>query len=82
MADALQRELKKYQELLPTLSSDEGKFAVIADDELVGIFESYGDALAAGYQKAVLKPFLVKQIAKTEVIAYFTRDTGSTECHI
>lgn len=43
------------------------------------MFGSYEDALSAGYADAGLKPFLVKQIAATEFVAYFTRDVDG-EC--
>ncbi len=74
MADLLERDLAKYRELLPTLTANEGKFALIYKGELKSVFNSYSDALAAGYDLAGLEPFLVKQIAATEYVAYFTRD--------
>jgi hypothetical protein len=74
MAETLKQELDTYKKILPTLSSDEGKHALIMGDELIGVFESYGDALVAGYARAGLKPFLIKRISATEIIAYFTRD--------
>jgi hypothetical protein len=74
MADTLERELKTYRRLLSTLAADEGKFVVIAGDALVGTYETYADALQAAYQRAGLRPFLVKRIAATEAISYFTRD--------
>jgi hypothetical protein len=53
---------------------DEGKYALIVDAELVGIFGTYEDALRAGYEKAKLAPFLVKKISGSETVAYFSRD--------
>ncbi len=76
----LEKELETYRGLLPSLSSEEGRFALIADDKLLGIFDTYGDALEAGYRLRELKPFLVKQIATYEVIANFSRDITRT-CH-
>lgn len=74
MADPLKPDLERYKELLPSLTASEGKFALIFERDLKGIFETYADALAAGYKVAGLKPFLVKRIATTEVVSYFTRD--------
>lgn len=74
MPDPLDQDLAKYKELLPTLTANEGKYALFYKADLKGIFESYSDALAAGYQAAGLEPFLVKRIAATEFVAYFTRD--------
>jgi hypothetical protein len=79
MSDPLEQDLKKYQELLPSLSASEGKFALIYGANLKGIYEAYADALAAGYKVAGLTPFLVKRINAVEVISYFTRDMGR-EC--
>ncbi len=76
MAD-LERDLAKYREVLPTLTASEGKFALFYKGELKGIFDSYPDALAAGYDLASLEPFLVKQIATTEYVAFFTRDINT-----
>jgi len=73
MADALRQELETYKKILPTLSDKEGQFALIFGEELVGVYESYADALKAGYDRAGLRPFLVKRISTTEVVAYFTR---------
>jgi len=80
MSDPLEQDLKKYQELLPSLTANEGKFALIYGAELKGIYEAYADALAAGYTAAGLNPFLVKRINQVEVNSYFTRDMRH-ECH-
>lgn len=74
MTEQLKREMEAYKRLLPGLAADEGKFALIVDDDLVGTFESYADALTSGYEKAGLHPFLVKRISSTEMVAYFSRD--------
>lgn len=37
---ALEKELAIYKSLLPTLKADEGKFALIEEDELLGTFDS------------------------------------------
>lgn len=70
----LEKELEAYERLLPTLLAQEGKFALIIGEELVGTYDSYNDALKEGYERAKLTPFLVKKISSTEMISYFTRD--------
>ena len=77
MAEALAQELATFKDLLPSLLKDEGKYAVIKGDKLIGVFDSYSDALSQGYKVAHLEPFLVKKIAGTETIAYFSRDVDS-----
>ena len=72
----LERELKTYESNLPKLLSKQGKYVLIHGDEIKGIFDSYEDALNSGYKQFALEPFLVKQIAPAERIAFFTRDIG------
>jgi len=69
----LERELGTFRRILPTLSGEEGRFALIAGDELLGSYDTYADALQAGYAKRGLEPFLVKQIIAVEVAANFSR---------
>jgi len=71
---ALEQEIKTYNEQLSELLQHEGKFVLIHDTEVAGFYDTYQDALKAGYEKYFLKPFLVKQIKAVEQIQYFTRD--------
>jgi hypothetical protein len=71
---ALEKELEVYQRELPKLLAQAGKFAVIFDDTVVGVFATYEDALQAGYAKAGLDPFLIKRIEATETVQCFTRE--------
>lgn len=71
---SLIKENEAYKKLLPTLLTEQGKYAVICEDSLIGIFESYEDALKLGYHECGIKPFLVKKILAEESISYFTRD--------
>ncbi len=68
-----QKELETYKRKLPDLAGSEGKFALISEGDVVGVFDSYGDALQTGYEKLGLKPFLVKQISTAEQIGFFSR---------
>lgn len=67
-------ELATYERKLPELLSDAGRFVLIKGSEIVGLFDSYQDAVTSGYQRFDLDEFFVKQIAPTEQIAFFTRD--------
>lgn len=71
---ALEREMKAYNDNLANLIDKSGKFAVIKDDVIDGVFDTYSDALKAGYAKHKLEPFLVKQIAPAEGVMSFSRD--------
>lgn len=65
MSDVLKMELETFKKLLPQLAADQGKHALIHEDKLVGVYESYADALKIGYEKFGVHPFLVKRISAT-----------------
>jgi hypothetical protein len=76
---ALEKELATYHRKLPDLVSQEGKFVLIQGDSIAGIWDTYEDALQAGYEKFKLSPFLVKRIEWAEKIQYFTRDLSGCQ---
>ena len=69
----LAKELATYHARFAELQANEGKFVLIHDTEIGGVFETYADALKIGYEKYQLKPFLVKKIASTEIAQFITR---------
>ena len=73
----LQKEIATYNRALPTLLGKIGKFVLIKGDNVEGTYDSYEDALTIGYQRFGLDPFLVKRIAPTEQISFFTRSFSS-----
>jgi hypothetical protein len=64
--EALEQEIETCKEHLPSLLLEEGKFALIHGKELVGLFDTYTDALSAGYERFGTGRFLVKQIQAIE----------------
>lgn len=70
----LEKDLEEYKRLLPTLVTDEGKFALIGEGKFVGVYGTYEDALSIGYEKFGVKPFLVKKISAVEQVQFFSRD--------
>ncbi len=71
---ALEKEISTYYRELDNLLLNEGKFVLIQDDKVEGIFDTYEDALKVGYERFKLTPFLVKKVQATEQIQFFTRD--------
>lgn len=69
----LERELQTYALQRASLSCEEGRFVVISGETVQGIYDTYKDALSAGYANFKLTPFLVKQINAVEVVANFSR---------
>lgn len=71
---ALEKELETYRQKLPELRAEEGKFVLIHDQEVVGTYTSYEDAVKAGYAKyGVASHFLVKQIQVVEQVHFVSR---------
>ncbi len=75
---ALEKELETYKRELPKLvASGQGKYVLIQDSIVVGVYDTYADAIQEGYGHfGVAKPFLVKQINALENVQFFTRDIG------
>lgn len=67
-------ELKTYRKHRQELLDSRGEFVLIRGEDVAGAFDTYEDALEAGYAKYGLEPFLVKKILPAEPIQYFTRD--------
>ncbi len=70
MESIFETEKKAYENALPKLLREEGKFALIREDNLVGVYETYEDALKFGYEKFGLEPFFIKRIQQFEETNY------------
>jgi hypothetical protein len=74
---ALEHEQGVYENHLLTLLGpkdvNEGKYAAIKGDDVIGPFEDYDSALDAAYGRFGLGGFLVKKIERNEQILYFSR---------
>jgi hypothetical protein len=76
---ALEKELATYQAKLPELLAHEGKFVLIHGEDVAGLWDTYEDALKAGYERFKLDAFLVKRIQGVEQVQFFTRDLASCQ---
>jgi hypothetical protein len=76
---SLETEIKTYEEKLPELLANEGKFVLIHNDQVAGFFDTYADAIQAGYERFELNPFLVKRVAALEQVQFVTI---GVPCHI
>lgn len=70
---ALEKEIETYKSKLTQFSASEGKFVLIHGEDVMGIFDTYADAIKEGYEKLGLKPFLVKQIQAIERVQFVSR---------
>jgi hypothetical protein len=67
MTQILGTEIQTYEQQRENLlGTSEGKFVLVHGTQVVGIFDSKMDAIAAGYQQFGNVPFLVKQVEKIE----------------
>jgi hypothetical protein len=73
---ALEREIETFRRELPRLLAEgkENKFAVVRGDQVAGTYDTYEQAVAAGYDQFNLDPFMVKKVEKVETIKVFTKN--------
>ena len=63
----LENEVKTFEQELPNLlKSDVGKFALVKETQIVGVFAAIADALSYGYEKFKEKPFFVREITPVQ----------------
>jgi hypothetical protein len=62
--DLLATELAAYQRELPRLlaEGEEGRWVLVQGDELVSVWDTFSDAIQAGYDRFGQTPFLVQQV--------------------
>ena len=64
----LQPELELFERhRLELLARASGKFALVKGSDIVGTFETEGDAIREGYQRFGNHPFLVKHVVEADV---------------
>jgi hypothetical protein len=71
---SLEQELAAYERQKSGLLAEAGKFVLIHGDDVAGVWDTYQDALRAGYLKyGVDSPFLVKRIDPLDLPQFFGR---------
>lgn len=71
----LSRELETYKRhQMDLVLSAEGKYVVISGAAISQPYDTYEEAIAAGYGQYGPTPFLVKQVLRAEPIYYFNRE--------
>jgi hypothetical protein len=65
----LDREIETYRRELPSLlaAGQAGRFVLIKGEQVIGLWDSQADALAAGRQQFGLEPIAVKRIDPRDV---------------
>jgi len=73
MAKLLNKELKTYNSMKgELLARARGKYVLIKDTQLVGVYDTQNDAIRQGYSTFGNVPFLVKEITEYEAPLTFT----------
>ena len=68
----LHRELDFFEsQRMELLARAPGKYALVKDTTLVGIYDTEIEAVGAGYRQIGNLPFLVKQIVEEDIPLYF-----------
>ena len=77
-ADFLKTAIETYEKNRPSLMASAGRYVVIQGSNILGIWDTYEDALKSGYEKCGIDGrFLVTQIqGPLDGIQHFTRDIG------
>lgn len=79
MTNLLENELKTYdQQREALLGTAEGKFVLIHDHEVFGVFDTDLDAINSGYQQFGNVPFLVKHVLRVDEPVNFTSNLIGT----
>ena len=72
-ATELETELNFFNQQRTRLLKDaRGKFALVKDESLIGIFDSETAAIGHGYRTLGNVPFLVKKITEVDIPLNFT----------
>ncbi|HEY1381277.1 MAG TPA: hypothetical protein VGF55_31040 [Gemmataceae bacterium] len=77
MDTTLDREWDTFRRALPTLLAEpanRGRFALVTADRIAGLYASFDEALAAGYDTFGLDPFLVQEVTDRAEPRYFSRN--------
>jgi hypothetical protein len=73
MLEMLKKELQTYEANKSELiGKSKGKFALIKDDKVMGVFDTKIDAIRQGYERFGNVPFFVKQIVEIDIPQNFT----------
>jgi len=70
---ALETELATYERKRQELLADEGRHVLIRGEAVVGIWDTFEEAIDAGYETFGLTGFFVKKIAAVDPVLFITR---------
>jgi hypothetical protein len=74
---ALENIMEVFRKNRPNLLADpvnEGRYALVNEEKVIGVYPSFDAALAVGYELLGLRPFLIQQVVQHEIPKYFSRN--------
>lgn len=77
---ALEQESRAYREIhLPRLLTEGkvGKYALVKGEALIGVYNTFDEALQVGYDRWLHEDIFIKQIVEKEEPRYFSRNIRS-----
>lgn len=66
--DGITADIKAYEKLLPSLDDKVGKWVLICQEKLEGIFETSEEAAAVAVRRFGRGPFLIRQVGAPPVV--------------
>jgi len=74
--ESLKEEAETYERHKAELvKQNEGRFVLIKGSRVAGVWDTYEDAVSAGYREiGVNSPFFVKQISGVERVQFISRE--------
>lgn len=80
----LSKEIKTYNENKEVLlRNSSGKFVLIKEDRIIGVYDTRNDAIKIGIDKFGNEPFLVKKISEIDETQNFTSNLIKlVKCHL
>lgn len=74
MTEKLATEIDTYNSQIDSWKADHvGQFVLIHGTDVGGFFDSYEEALRAGYERFGLVPFLVKEVRRQQQAHFVSR---------
>jgi len=67
--NTLDKELATYRANLQELLVHEGKYVLIVGEEIIGLYDTRGEAISAGYERFGPIPLFTRKVALKEEVA-------------
>ncbi len=73
MAEPLREETRTYEAHVAQWTEHEGQFVLIHGSDVIGFYESYEEALTAGYERFGVAAFFVREVRQQPPVQFVSR---------